>query len=390
MPKTSKSPKSAKIHFSELVFLLLGLVLPFQFGKHFWPASSYLSGIRMDYLSPTLYLTDLVLLLVFAVKFFKQQFKFKGSLLTPEIILAGLLLIINFFVAEEPGLFFYRLFQYLKLAIIIWIFRKSTKKEAAWFLKGIIFTSFLALILAIQQIANQGSLQGIWYFLGERSFTINSPGISTVSLAGKKLLRGYAFFSHPNSLAGFFLPLVFVFLAFKNLPAFLLAIMLIFLSFSKFALILLAAGLWFWFKKPSVFFLLIVWFLLSFKGDPLSLNSRINSFFHAFNFALQHPLGLGLGHYLHSEIPPFPQPVHNIFLLLTLELGWLVWPFLLMGGEKLLLAAKKNRLSLFVLGILFLCGNFDHYLLTLNQNLLLLGVFLGLITGPWTRQKIPN
>src|SRR3989344_9415701 len=51
-------------HFS-LFFYLLILFLPTQLGRHFWPNFSFVSGIRIDYLSPTLYATDIFILLIF-------------------------------------------------------------------------------------------------------------------------------------------------------------------------------------------------------------------------------------------------------------------------------------------------------------------------------------
>src|SRR5579872_3631132 len=53
-------------------YLLTLLFLPTQLGKHFWPDFTVVEGFRIDYLSPTLYFTDLtfllsVLILAFAV-----------------------------------------------------------------------------------------------------------------------------------------------------------------------------------------------------------------------------------------------------------------------------------------------------------------------------------
>src|SRR3989338_9410931 len=55
--------RSSKIE-NALFFLTL-LFLPTQLGRHFWPSFSYILGIRTDYLSPTLYLTDILILLLF-------------------------------------------------------------------------------------------------------------------------------------------------------------------------------------------------------------------------------------------------------------------------------------------------------------------------------------
>ena len=44
----------------EKIFLIGFLVtIPTQLGLHFWPEWSKVAGIRVDYLSPVLYLTDI-------------------------------------------------------------------------------------------------------------------------------------------------------------------------------------------------------------------------------------------------------------------------------------------------------------------------------------------
>ena len=52
--------------FSKLLIWLIVFFLPSQLGLHFWPSFSRAAGIRLDYLSPTLYFVDL-LLLVFVI-----------------------------------------------------------------------------------------------------------------------------------------------------------------------------------------------------------------------------------------------------------------------------------------------------------------------------------
>src|SRR3989344_696217 len=48
-----------------ILFYLIILFLPTQLGKHFWPDFSIVSGIRVDYLSPTVYFTDVFIFLLF-------------------------------------------------------------------------------------------------------------------------------------------------------------------------------------------------------------------------------------------------------------------------------------------------------------------------------------
>src|SRR4051812_29891213 len=64
---SARSLLSRGHNFSSLLYFLLLLLLPTQLGKHFWPPFAFVHGLRIDYLSPTVYLTDLLLLLAGAV-----------------------------------------------------------------------------------------------------------------------------------------------------------------------------------------------------------------------------------------------------------------------------------------------------------------------------------
>ena len=64
--------KNFNIKIPNLLFYLLILFLPTQFGKHFFPAFSFVSGVRVDYLSPTLYLTDILVLFLFIFWIFSK------------------------------------------------------------------------------------------------------------------------------------------------------------------------------------------------------------------------------------------------------------------------------------------------------------------------------
>src|SRR5258708_34693956 len=65
------------VKFERLIFSLLILLLPTQFGKHFWPDFTIVSGIRIDYLSPTVYVTDLLLLLLIIFFLLRKIKKFR-------------------------------------------------------------------------------------------------------------------------------------------------------------------------------------------------------------------------------------------------------------------------------------------------------------------------
>lgn len=190
---------------SKLAFFLLVLFLPTQLGKHFWPDFSYVFGQRIDYFSPTIYLTDVLIFVLLLLDrkrimtFFRQKF-----------IYGAIVLMWSFFWVhwqnQSPGLLVYK---WLRLAewlfLVTWVKRNVSFREVILPLNlSIIWTSFLA----FGQLCQQRSL-GFW-FLGERTFQAGTPAIALANWQGTLFLRPYATFSHPNVLAGYAL-VVFIF-----------------------------------------------------------------------------------------------------------------------------------------------------------------------------------
>jgi len=379
--------------FSLLWYFLFGLLLPIQLGKHFWPDFAFVSGIRSDYLSPTIYLTDL-LLLVFPF-LINRPLKLKLTFFGLSLFL---ILLLNFLLSPQKLLWVYRLWQYLKIAGIAYLFWQSRPKERQIFLSGSLIGAAYSLCLVMLQLMNQGSLQGIWYLFGERAFTLQTPGIATVSFAGQRLLRAYGSFSHPNTLAGFYLAVTALFIVFRRYWSIIFTIPLILLSFSKFAIILLALLPFLTLlnqKQPCRLcwlgkFFLGIWlvaFTFLYQGDPRSLSERLLSYREVVLFIAHHPLGTGLGSYLAPLLPPRLQPVHNIWLLITLELGLFVWPFLAYLASKVVTQVKSQPQWLLVVALIFLTGSFDHYWLTQVQTQGMIGVLLGFILSVGSSRK---
>jgi len=372
--------------FSLLWYFVFGLLLPTQLGKHFWPEFAFVSGVRSDYLAPTIYLTDL-LLLAFPFLINWKQFRPKFTYLGLSLCL---FLILNFFLAPQKWLWGYRFWQYLKIAGIAYLFWHSTTKERQVFLHGSVLGAIYSLILVVLQLAHQSSLQGGWYFLGERAFTLLTPGVATVSLVGQRILRAYGSFSHPNTLAAFYLALTTLLIANRRYWPIALTVPLILFSFSKFAILLLALFLFLTLLKQKSTcplcwlgkILLGIWlvaFTFLYQGAPQSLGERVLSSQSTVQFIFKNPLGTGLGNYLAPLLPPRLQPVHNIWLLLTLELGLLAWPWLIYLGSKLVKQIKSRPNWLLTGVLIFLTGCFDHYWLTQVQTQAMLGVLVGFI-----------
>src|SRR3989344_825953 len=332
-----------------LLFLFI-LLLPTQLGKHFFFAFSYLSGVRVDYLAPTLYLTDilaagLILLNLKTVfNFFKQR----------KVLIVLLLLSLNLPVARSLPISVYR---YIKFGEVIAVFAvlKKTAISGRALRFALLLGALFEMSLSLFQFVNKQSLQGVFYFFGERPLNLSLPGIAKASLRGMEFLRPYGTFSHPYSLAGFYLLIYFFILTrfsristgfnrFKLVSTVLLFIssLLIFLSFSKITIVayLLLNFVFLWksqLKKLCRFCLFARIFVLLFistlflqtTSDPLSLHKRVELAKNSLTIISQRPiLGVGLGNYLIAQ-QQFPQkfsdflyqPVHNIFLLLIAEIG---------------------------------------------------------------------
>ena len=381
------------------LFFFFGLLLPSQLGKHFWPSFAFVNGVRTDYLAPTIYFTDILLVILVLLRVIKLRVNGLGGTKAvacfPAVVLAsrrsGLVMagcLLYFFLAPIKLLFLYRLWQYFKILGAIFIFYTSVKNERKWFVYGLLGSSVYTLFLVVAQILYQSSLQGLWWMLGERLFTITTPGISTISIAGRELLRGYGTFSHPNSLAGFFL-VVYILGTLYNLTLFTIpAILLILLSFSKMGIgMFVVFFLIFESQKLKgcrlcrlakvVFALWVLSLLLFFQGSSGTVYERLASWLYAGIAIVQHPLGLTPGNYLYQG-----QPIHNIFLLISVEIG-LIGLISLIGlimrliGPMRLIRLIHFREILLLLAILS-TGMVDHYWLTLQQNMLLFGVVVGM------------
>jgi len=382
-----------------LVYLFIFL-LPIQLGLHFFPSYAFIDGIRIDYLDPTLYLTDII-----AVALIITNYK---NIVLPKTKLSSVLiitLVINVIFSLSPLVTIYKSIKYLEIFLLFLIFSKINLKPKR-LLIIFLFSTTIQVVLVLAQFLTKRSLQNVFYFLGERYFSISTPGIAKIVINGVEFLRPYGSFSHPNSLAGFFLAIhVFVLWnnAYKNTPllknlTLAATAILVFMSFSKITILLLAvAYVLYGFKNyktckicsigKAVSMIIIAGLFLMFKGDPNTIQKRVLLMSHATQIFINNPLeGIGIGNYViaESNFPnPFSyvfiEPVHNIFLLYLTEAG-LVLTFL--TGVMIFPFLKRlwnNEVARNVMMVVVVTGLFDHYWLTLQQNLLLLPVLFGLL-----------
>lgn len=239
------------MNWQRLTFFFLILFLPTQLGRHFWFDFSYVLGQRVDYLSPTIYLTDILIGILFllAGKKVWEVLKKNALLFLLSCCLAVLLSIFwVVFQNQEPGLLLYKWLKLFELLFFIWWVKSYASLRAV--LLPLNFSLLFASLLAWLQFFYQRSL-GFW-FLGERTFHSGTPGIALAKWRGSLILRPYATFPHPNVLAGYTLIILILNLFsirqrpfWQNLVLF-LGTATIFISFSRTVWLTWALMLAFW------------------------------------------------------------------------------------------------------------------------------------------------
>ncbi len=410
--------------FEKTLFFLVLLSIPIQLGKHFWPTYAFINGIRVDYLSPTLYISDVLILLLLLVSL---PGLFKPILLTGKRLFTFLLLtslLLSSLFASNTQLAGLALLKFFEFWYVGFYISQKVKKED-WkmlitaFTCGALIESFIVLF----QFLLQHSIGGILYLLGERTFTASTPGVATFLLNDKQILRGYGTFPHPN-VVGFYLLISFALLLHFQVKGSRLTLLktfclsLIFLGIiATFSRIIILLSLLFVIIRMVIAYrkkrgkkaivavgvvltcalicvLLLPRFLNGIVRDWLLRVQLLVIFFQIF---ISHFLfGVGLNNYFSYEStfqktigPTLLQPVHNIYVLWIVQTGLIgLFSFIFFISilfkrmkKGITLFYKKNSMffptSMLVLSGLFI-GLFDHYFLTLHQGQLLSAVILGL------------
>ena len=403
MTSKKKLKITNQFFFNFLIFLFIFL-LPTQLGKFFFFPFSYISGIRVDYLAYVVHATDIIAAILIFLNIKKVLNFFKNKTVFSILILFGLSVFFSFSIQVA----FYKFLKILEILSLYVIFR-NLKINKKLIISALLSSTAIQVFLSLFHIINRSSIQGFFYYLGERYISASMPGIAKASLNGVEILRPYGTFSHPNSMAGFYL-LIYSFVLGLNFKKnqiiknvlLLLFSFLILISFSKSAIFsLLMVNIIYviiLYKKSLcrfctvartfvLFFLSLVFFLA--KTDPLSILKRTQLIKNSVLLIEKYPLtGVGLGNYLVAQdsiisktVFLIPQPVHNIFLLIITEIGI----FLGLGIFYLIFKffyEFKNIYSLvFCFCAILITGSLDHYWITLQQNLLLLATIGGLITN---------
>ncbi len=382
---------------SILLFLTL-LFLPTQLGKHFWPEFSFIYSLPIDYLSPTLYFWDLLVILLCLVFIIRKKPSNRTALnLFFFFILTQIFPLIA--LPTNIGVGLVRLEQYFVAGLFgVYIASNNFSEIKSIAFKALAFSIIGESILAFIQFIKEGTL-GLW-ILGERTFTISTPGIAKFDYHGVQFLRSYATFPHPNTLAGFLLITILLLLLWNKrhnltklaiffggaailltvsrsaITAGLVSAMILLKNRGRIALCILIAIL-----LPVLY----TRFSSVFTFDNFALTRREELSQVALNIWAKSPIiGVGLNNFIPTVsdlllIGPsrFLQPVHNIFLLALAETGIVGLAGLIsLIGYPIFRIYKRKRLLLIWIIIIFL-GMFDHYFITLPQGYRLLFLVWG-------------
>ena len=396
-------------NLDKLIFYLLLLFLPTQLGLHLWPDFSFVHGIRIDYLSPTIYFTDFLIVILFLICLIKKKFKLRVNIYFAFFFS---LLFVSSLLASNYKEAFYGLIKFSEFSFLAYYVYKNIKVDQL-FLKifsiGILTESLIAFV----EFLNKSSIGGIFYFLGERSFNSSTPNIANANINGELILRPYATFSHPNVLGAFLLIGISFILFFakpKNNLERLLFYAAVFIGSLGLTLTLSRASLFglsllIIFKlilqlknrsiKYAAFLLItiasVVIFALPYFNRFTSFNFSDESFVQrkdltiaAASMIKDNPVfGIGINNFL-TELPNYYrsnktfylQPVHNIFLLTFAQIGLIAGVMFIIFLFKTFSIAPKDMK--FILFFVFFLGFFDHYFLTLQQGQILFALIIGL------------
>ncbi len=405
------------------LFLIIVFIIPFNLGKHFIINDSYVWGILVDYLIPTVYLQDILVFLVlvfWVVSGNVKKVKSLSLISKREVQISTLFVFSCLFSVLSaqrlvPSLYFWiRLLLYFLLFIFI-LCEVCVEKRFFKILNVVSASVIFVSLLGVFQFIKQGSLFNNYYFFGEQPYSLSTYGIAKETFLGHFVVPSYATFRHSNVLGGFLSIFLLWLLPYlrgnrRYFFAFSVGVLALACTFSASAWASFIAGIFIYlfllidpkkayFKKIEVSGVVIAFCLgmLVFPGlrsltkfsNP-SLFRRSDLLIASYKIAAAYPLfGVGINNFTimvdafapESTDLRFTQPVHNVFALTLSETGVFSYTlfviFILLAVKKQTTPGLFNVLFISLMQLLILFSA-DHYFLTANQTLLMLWVVLGL------------
>jgi O-antigen ligase len=393
-----------------MLFYALVFLLPVNLGLHFVTNESYVRGLRIDYLVPTVFVQDIVvvlLLISFAIEERKILLSFFYEILRLKrfqyLIFFLFSVSLSCFISERYLSSFFafaRLLLYSLLSVYLYFSLKnvSLKQELKKLIPIFLLSVFLVSFLGIAQFFMKGSVFDNYLILGEQPYSNATPFIAKEYFLGKFYLPSYGLFRHPNVFGVFLVIalLVSASLSKKNKATYPLIFILLFaltFTFSYTSWLSLFIGLflikltkinknYFWvFLVLPVFLLYLASFVF---GNTPSVERRLGLLNASSQLFVEKPL---FGHGYNSstihideymlglEGIRFTQPIHNIFALILAESGIFALGFFILYLYESFKSSSNNMIKALMLILIFLAG-FDHYFLTAHQaQLLFFGLF---------------
>ena len=342
------------------------------------------------------------------------------------IMVLSAFILLNIYFSTRPLVALVKWVKIVEMALLAFLISQIKIKKSGALLQSLAASLIFFGLIGLVQFWRQATIGGPLYFLGERTFDKLTPGIALFYFQGQSFLRPYSTFSHPNSMAGYFAAVAVLLPFFKSFKkgerwlrktALFIAGVILVLTFSQGAWLSLLIAFLFWslinYRKKltplivnTIFFVSVLISLMS----PLLLDVQSGKFAAkeevssrlvlakaAGLMIAERPFfGVGLNNFL-VRLPEKGlnvyttwklQPVHNLFLLVFVEAGLVgLFLFLFLFWRALQRTIKtKNTPLLISLIIIILTGLFDHFWLTLQQNLLLLAIVLGLVFNHSSRK----
>jgi len=367
-----------------------------------------------EYGNISIYIIDILILfyILFNLKSLIKIVKDKKNL---KFIILTLSLLIILILLNNRILSIYWIFRifYLILFFTILFFEKIKILEKIYLV--LIYSSTIQAIISIFQFYKQSIIPN--KYLGLAGKFASDLGPSIIEGGGFRILRCYGLFTHPNIL-GLYLIIGIIFLIYfifknnkyKKLYYFLLGLNIIgvIYSFSRliyiFLFITIFFSLFFYKKniKEKVIILIIFLSLIIINFDFIKIrinpesrlninsnNERVleynNISFNEFNILK----GVGVRNYTFYILDKYPNikiwelnPIHNIYLLTLIESGILIFSIFLfillfpyfIFFKNIKKQNKKSIIIMFIYSLFIINGFFEHFLITENLGLLILGL----------------
>jgi O-antigen ligase len=410
-------------------YLLYGFIFLIPWQTRYIYKHLTLGGEVFEYGKLSFYLSELFLILfIICFVFYRREQKIskeKVSKATWIIFIFLLVTIISFFGLLNKLLYFYGL---IKLMEVIVLYFLVTKTKFSYFKLGMsfVFSMLIHSFLGIYQFFSQGTFAN--KYLGIAEQVSSQGGVSVLEGGFGRLLRAYGGFSHPNIFGGFLviaiLTLISIYLQKKKKSIlFYFTLIILFsaliLTFSRSAFLALFLSLFILliysvFKKvetKKVVSTLLILVLVSsvsfvifndFLKTRIQGQERLELKSSAERVVLKGQalellnknwfLGTGINNYIfavHEEADDILniweyQPVHNVYLLILVELGILgLFFYAYLLTYSLYKAFSSNDITKSILGLVVLTiiiiNFFDHYFWTYWSGLAITFLIIGLI-----------